>query len=70
MVLGPFGNNNRLQCFNVSVVDDDVPEEVEEFMTNVTFCPGEPVPPRVDINPQNATTVIIDDDGKLIFSPG
>jgi len=39
MVLGPFGNNKCLQCFNMTITDDDVPEESEEFMVNVTFCP-------------------------------
>ena len=65
MVLGPFGNNNRLQCFNVTVLDDDVPEEVEEFMTMVTFCPGESVPPTIIITPPNSTIVIEDNDGEF-----
>jgi len=52
------------------MLNDTQFENTENFMVDVHFCPGEPVPPRVDIDPQNATTVIIDDDGKLIFSPG
>ena len=62
MRLGPFGNNNRLQCFDVTVIDDNVPEMIEEFMTMVTFCPGEPVPPNTIITPPNSTVVIQDND--------
>ena len=65
MRLGPFGNNNRLQCFNVTVVDDDEPEEIEEFMTVVTFCPGEPVPPNPIITPPNSTVVSQDKDREV-----
>jgi len=65
MRLGPFGNNNRLQCFNVTVVDDNVPEDIEEFMTVVTFCPGEPVPPNTNITPPNSTVVIRDNDSEF-----
>jgi len=70
MRLGPFGNSTRRQCFTVNMLNDTQFENTEYFMVDVHFCTGEPVPPRVDIDPQNATTVIIDDDGKLIFSPG
>jgi len=70
MRLGPFGNSNRRQCFTVNILNDTQSENTENFMVNVSFCPGEPVPPRVDIDPRNATTVIIDDDGKLIYSAG
>ena len=65
MRLGPFGNNNRLLCFNVTVVDDNVPEMIEEFMTVVTFCPGEPVPPNTNITPPNSTVVIRDNDSEF-----
>ena len=68
MRLGPFGNNNRLQCFNVTVLDDNVPEMIEEFMTMVTFCPGEPVPPNTIITPPNSTVVIQDNDREF-FAP-
>ena len=39
MRLGPFGNSNRRLCFNVSIVNDNVPETPENFMVNVQFCP-------------------------------
>jgi len=65
MVLGPFGNNNRLQCFSVTVIDDNVPEMIEQFMTMVTFCPGEPVPPNTIITPPNSTVVIQDNDSEF-----
>ena len=65
MPLGPFGNSNRIQCFNVTIVDDNVPEDNEEFMTVVTFCPGELVPPNTIITPPNSTVTIGDNDREL-----
>ena len=66
MRLGPFGNNNRRQCFNVSILNDNVAETPENFMVNVQFCPGQPQPERVDIDPSSGTTTIIDDEGELL----
>ena len=60
--LGPFGNNNRHQCFTVNILSDmsNIMEPPEDFMVVVNFCPGEPVPPNTQINPPNATTTIFD----------
>ena len=66
MPLGPFGNSIRRRCFNVTILNDNLPEMTEQyFMVNVHFCPGQPQPERVDINPSSGTTTIIDADGKL-----
>ena len=66
MPLGPFGNSNRRQCFNVRILNDSVAEMTEQdFMVNVHFCPGQPPPERVDINPSSGTTTIIDADREL-----
>ena len=66
MPLGPFGNSIRRRCFNISILNDGLPEMTEQyFMVNVQFCPGQPQPERVDINPSSGTTTIIDADGKL-----
>ena len=66
MPLGPFGNSNRRRCFNVSILNDNLPEMSQEnFMVNVQFCPGQPQPENVDINPSSGTTTIVDADGKL-----
>ena len=37
----------------------------ENFMVNVQFCPGQPQPENVDVNPSSGTTTIVDADGKL-----
>ena len=64
--LGPFGDSNRRQCFNVSILNG-LPEMTEEdFMVNVQFCPGQPQPQNVDIDPSSGTTIIVDADGKLL----
>lgn len=64
--LGPFGDSNRRQCFNVSILNG-LPETTEEdFMVNVQFCPGQLQPQNVDIDPSSGTTTIIDADGKLL----
>ena len=66
MPLGPFGNSNRRRCFNVSILNDNLSEMSQEnFMVNVQFCPGQPRPENVDINPSSGTTTIVDADGKL-----
>ena len=66
MPLGPFGNSNRSQCFNVSILNDNLAETSQEnFMVNVQFCPGQPQPENVDINPSSGTTTIIDRDREL-----
>lgn len=64
MTLGPLWNITRRQCFNVNILDNTWPEDTEDFMIHVQFCPGEPQPERVDINPQTGTITIIDDDGE------
>ena len=65
MRLGPFGNSDRRQCFDVNITNDAEPEDPEDFMVIVQFCPGEAQPERVDIDPQTATTTIMDDDSEL-----
>ena len=66
MRLGPFGNSNRRLCFSVNILNDTLPETHENFMVNMRFCPGEPQPDRVDIDPSSGTTTIIDDEGELL----
>ena len=65
MPLGPFGNNDSRQCFDVNIMNDAEPEDLEDFMVIVQFCPGVPQPEGVDINPQTGNTTIMDDDGEL-----
>ena len=66
MPLGPFGNDDRRQCFDVNIRNDAEPEDPEDFMVIVQFCPGEAQPEGVDITPQTGITTIMDDDGELM----
>ena len=60
-----FGNNTRRQCFNVTITDDDVREDVETF-TVALEKPGSL--PVVLIHPGTITvTIKDDDDGKDIW---
>ena len=65
MHVGPFGNDDRRQCFNVNILNDTQSENSEYFTINVQFCPGDQ-PERVDINPSSGNTTIIDDDGEFL----
>ena len=51
---------NRI-CINVSSVQDDILEEDEDFTLTLTTTDG-----SVDLNPDEATVTIIDDDRTLI----
>ena len=64
MLLGPFGNSIRCQCFNVNILNDTQSENSEYFMIQVQFCHGETLE-RVDIDPSSGTTTIMDDDSEL-----
>ena len=65
MHVGPFGKDDRRQCFNVNILNDTQSESSKYFMVNMQFCPGDQ-PERVDINPSSGNTTIIDDDGELL----
>ena len=69
MLLGPFGNSIRRQCFNVNILNDTQLENPEFFMIQVQFCRGETFQ-RVDIDPSSGTTTIIDDEGELYVHEG
>ena len=60
--LGPFNDNNRRQCFNVTIRDDTQRESTEYFDVTVHTCPG-PTPDgpgRIIFNPRSGRTTIID----------
>ena len=58
----PFNTDNRRQCFNVSIVNDEIPENAEYF--NVTISNSEPSP-LVRVQPDEAMVTILDRGGKL-----
>ena len=59
--LGPFSNDMRQFSFNVSIMDDMIPEEDEVFTASLILSPDGNL---VIVAPDLATVTILDDDGK------
>ena len=53
----------RQISFNVSIVNDMIPEDDEDFTASLTLLPT--VGSRVTVQPDLATVTIQDDDGTL-----
>ena len=53
-----FSTGDVRQCVNISLIDDDSLEEVEEFFVNIST-----LVPRVTIDPDLTTVELQDDDG-------
>ena len=65
--LGPFNNDVRQLSFNVSIVNDMIPEGTETFIANLTLLPADQarLRNRVSVQPDSATVTILDDDGTI-----
>ena len=57
----------RQLSFNVSIVNDDIPEDVEMFNVSLILDPADQarLDNRVTVSPDVATVTIQDNDGKL-----
>ena len=57
----------RQLSFNVSIVNDMIPEDNEDFTASLTLAPADRVRlgTRVTVDPDLATVTIQDDDGTL-----
>ena len=67
--LGPFSNSVRQLSFNVSIVNDMIPEDDETFIANLTLLPADQARlrnNRVTVQPESATVTILDDEGKIL----
>ena len=64
--LGPFSNDVRELSFNVSIEDDMIPEENEEFTATLTLSPADQARfgNFVMVAPDLASITIMDDDGE------
>ena len=51
------------QCFNVTIIDDEVLEDTESFTLSLTLAEGSTVP--VVVSPNVSEVEIIDQDSKL-----
>ena len=64
--LGPFTNDVRQLSFNVSIVNDMIPEDDEDFTASLRLSPADQfmLDNLVTVAPDLATVTILDDDGK------
>ena len=64
--LGPFNNSMRQLSFNVSIVNDDIPEDTETFRVSLTLDPDNRNRLRnhVTVSPDVATITMQDNDRK------
>ena len=67
--LGPFSDDVRELSFNVSIVNDSIPEDAEMFNVSLTLEPADQarLGNRVIVSPDVATITIQDDDGKHTY---
>ena len=63
-LLGPFSNSVRQLSFNVSIVNDAIPEDDEDFTARLTLSPAD-VGKSVTVDPDLATVTILDDEGMI-----
>ena len=70
--MGPFNNDVRQLSFNVSIVNDNIPEEAEIFNVSLTLDPADQARlrnhTRVTVSPDVATVTIQDDEGKHVVT--
>ena len=68
--LGPFNDSVDQLSFNVSVVNDNIPENAEMFSASLTLDPADQtrLGNRVTISPDVATVTLQDNDGMPLFT--
>ena len=67
--LDPFNTDVRELSFNVSIVNDSIPEDIEMFTARLTLAPADQprLGNRVIVSPDVATVTIQDNDGKHMY---
>ena len=65
--LGPFNNSVRQLSFNVSIMNDVILEENEDFTASLTVSPADRtrLGNRVTVQPNVATVTVLDNDGTI-----
>ena len=68
--LGPFSDSVRQLSFNVSIVNDMIPEDDEKFIANLTLTPADQATfgDVVTVAPDLASVTILDDEGKSLWT--
>ena len=66
--IGPFNNSVRQLSFNVSIWNDNIPEDDEMFSASLTLGPADQarLGNHVRASPDVATIMIQDNDGKYL----
>ena len=66
--MGPFNDDVRQLSFNVSIVNDNIPEDTEMFRVRLALDPADQdrLGNRVTVSPDVVTFIIQDSDGKLM----
>jgi len=66
--LATFTNDQPRQCFNVSIVNDVIPEDDEVFNASLTLSPADQATfgELVTVAPDLASVTILDDEGKSL----
>ena len=67
-VLLQFNDVTRRLSFEVTIIDDDLFESVEEFNLELRYDPSLPVPLEVELSPNVSTVYILDNDSNGTFS--
>ena len=65
--LGPFNNDVRELSFNVSIVNDLIPEDDELFTASLTLSDPATYGEIVTVTPNLANVTILDEDGKSLM---
>ena len=65
--LGPFSDSVRRLSFNVSIVDDMIPEDNELFTASLTLSDPATYGEIVTVDPALANVTILDEDGKSLI---
>jgi len=63
-LLGPFSESVRQLFFSVSIVNDAIPEDDEDFTARLTLSPAD-VGKSVTVDPDLATVTILDEEGMI-----
>jgi len=68
--LGAFSNGVRQLSFNVSIVNDVIPEDDEVFNASLTLRPADQATfgDDVTVDPDLASVTILDDEGKSLWT--
>ena len=68
--LGPFNNYVRQHFINLTIVNDNIPEDAKVFNVCLTLDPADRarLGNRLTVSPDVATVTIQDDDGKELFT--